>query len=333
MTRTAEITIGAELPQEIEHWRSCSAFHTKRWADFTERTMRLTVKHAVIRIDQQVVGYVPVVVNRTTQKPKKCGPLLSGSAPQLILCDELTELQKERVYRSLHENAVNALVLGEGETSNISSFVLNMTGTFEDYWSHQVNAKAKYDVRKSEREPLNTIFLGTEGLDQFYPLYLKRMRELGSPGLSKQLFSRMADSFGTAFRFVITIKGDEVVAASTLLTHNGRWMGHPWSVSHSGFRGSSVNYAHYRDIIRYGFERGFAVFSMGPSLTNSRWCRIKRRFGALEYPVLRTDGQPVVHASQRLPVRLISQIIKRSPPMLYRIYTPYLAKVATKLLD
>jgi len=325
-----EVTIGSELPPEVENWHSCSPFHTQKWANFTEHTMGLPVGHALITADQRIAGYVPIITRPTPSKLKKCGPLVAGTVPQLIFSDDSTEQLEKGIRLALCEAAISALVLGNDETSSTSGFILNLTGSFEDYWSETVSAKAKYDVRKSERESLKTTFLGAQGLNSFYPLYLRRMRELGSPGLSKKIFSSMAETFNKELQFAVTKSGDEIVAASILFSHKGRWMGHPWSVSHSEFRGTSVNYGHYRDIIRYGFDHGFSVFSMGPSLANSPWCPIKRRFGALEYPIVCTDGLPVIHATQRLSVRLIGGLIKRSPPALYRLYAPWLAAVASK---
>ena len=326
-----ELTLESKLPSEIERWRSCTAFHSQKWVEFSERSLKLTVEHAVIRNGQQLVAYVPVIAAGAKKPHKRCGPALSGSVPQLIFSDETNTLLNE-ISTSLANAALTALVLGDSETSSTSAFRLDMTGTFEEYWSNRVSGKAKYDVRKSERESLTTEFLAANGLNEFYPLYLRRMQELGSPGFSLQFFRGMADVFDEELRFVITRKHDQVVAASALFTHAGHWMAHPWSVSHSGFRAASVNYGHYRDIIRYGFDNGYRVFSMGPSLRNSSWCRIKKRFGAIEKSVIRTDGLLLVHASQRLPVRLLGPLIKRCPPALYRLYAPWLANLALRYM-
>ena len=324
-----DLTLEQKLPLEIERWRSCTAFHSQKWVEFCERNLNLTVEHAVIRNGPEVVAYVPVISAAAKHSHKRCGPALSGSVPQLIFSDEFNE-RVNAINASLADAALSALVLSDSETSSTSAFSLDMNGTFEDYWSNRVSAKAKYDVRKSERESLTTEYLDTDRLNAFYPLYLRRMQELGSPGFGLQLFRGMADVFGEELQFVITKKDDQIVAASTLFTHAGRWMAHPWSVSHSGFRSASVNYGHYRDIIRYGFDNGYTIFSMGPSLRNSPWCRIKQRFGAIEHSVIRTDGLPLIHASQRLPVRLLGPLIKRCPPALYRLYAPWLANLALK---
>ena len=258
-----ELTLEPKLPLEIERWRSCTAFHNQKWVEFSEHSLDLTVEHAVIRNGRQLVAYVPVIAAGAKNSHKRCGPALSGSVPQLIFSDEFNARLNE-ISACLASAALNALVLGDSDMSRSSAFRLDMTGTFEEYWSNRVRSKAKYDVRKSERESLTTEFLAADGLNEFYPLYLRRMQELGTSGFSLQLFRDMAAVFDEELRFVITRKRDQVVAASALFTHAGRWMAHPRSVSHSGFRSASVNYGHYRDIIRYGFDNGYGVF---------RWAR------------------------------------------------------------
>ena len=221
-----ELTLEPKLLLEIERWRSCIAFHNQKWVEFSEHSLDLTVEHAVIRNGRQLVAYVPVIAAGAKNSHKRCGPALSGSVPQLIFSDGFNARLNE-ISACLASAALNALVLGDRETSRTSAFRLDMTGTFDEYWSNRVRSKAKYDVRKSERESLTTEFLAADGLNEFYPLYLRRMQELGTPGFSLQLFRDMAAVFDEELRFVITRKRDQVVAASALFTYAGRLDGAP----------------------------------------------------------------------------------------------------------
>lgn len=325
-----EVRLTDTFPDEIEAWQSCTAFHSRGWNAVAAQCFNAQTVHLIVGAGNQTVAYLPVVAGRFARK-SKAGPIQSSHAPQLIFADGTHDLHEE-LARLVAARVPDARILGTSETSSTSAFTLNLSGTFADYWRERVSAKAKYDVRKSEREELVTRLECESGLVAFYPLYLRRMRELGSPAIGQRVFRAMSAQLGDAMRFAVTTLDGNVVAASVVLLHRGRWMAHPWSVSHSDFRRLSVNYGHYRDLIRFGFEHGYETFSLGTSLANSPWCRIKQRFGAQAAPVIRLDGKPFIHASQRIPVRIAGSVIKRLPRRVFETASPWIAALGSRLL-
>lgn len=324
-----EVCITDTFPREIEDWDACTTFHTRAWFDVGTGCFNTRSAHLVVRANKAVVAYLPVVPRRFGHNVI-AGPVQSGHAPQLIFADGI-DSDKAAICRRVAARAPGTRVLGTHEASSVTAFSLALSGTFEDYWQTRVSSKAKYDVRKSERATLVTRITDESGLAAFYPLYVRRMHELGSPAMGLGVFQAMSARLGEAMRFAVTTLDSTVVAASVVLLHRSRWMAHPWSVSHADFRHLSVNYGHYRDLVRFGFENGYRQFSMGPSLADSPWCRIKIRFGAVPSPVVRLDGKPFSHASQRLPVRIAGYLIKRSPRPLYDAAAPWVAALASRL--
>ena len=158
------------------------------------------------------------------------------------------------------------------------------------------------------------------------------MQELGSPALPKKFFQLLPEYFAGDFHFAVSFKEDQPVAASTLLSHNNRWLGHPWSVSDSAFRNISVNYLHYRDLIKYAFDKEYTQFYLGPSLKNSNWSRIKLRFGAEESFAVRLDGKANTHAADSVWVQSAQFIISRLPGPVYKRTSPAIARIALRLL-
>lgn len=279
-----------------------------------------------------LVAYLPYRYGGLLGRKTRSGPAVASYSPGLIF-DEKISRESVIIHQLLARRYGDATINSFSSiNSSTSIFNLKLSGSFEAYWREEVHSKAKYDVRKADKHNIKTQFLGVEASSIFYSLYLKRMQELGSPALPIEFFKALARNFEKEFYFAVSFKGDYPVAASTLLGFQNRWIGHPWSISDSAFREFSVNYAHYRDLIKHAFEKGYAQFYLGPSLKNSNWSRIKLRFGGEESFAVRLDGQANSHPSESAMVQTVQSVITRLPAPIFRITSPKISKLALKLL-
>lgn len=322
-----------DYPSTVEAWSSATPFHSQHWCELIEHSLGIRTEHSVLLSDDTVIAYLPYYHGGVFVKKLRSGPALANYCPALLF-DDVRRLDTGNLHALISERHSNALLPSSAnEKSSTSIFNLHIDGDFDTYWETQVHSKAKYDVRKADKHDITTQFMDSSGYEFFYPLYLKRMRELGSPALPGDFFIQLANSFKDSFNFAVSFKGDRAVAASTLLGYQGRWIGHPWSVSDSDFRHISVNYAHYRDLIRHAFVNNYTNFYLGTSLKDSNWSRIKKRFGANELFAVRVDGRPNQHAANSPMVKTAQFVLKHLPAPIYRQVSPSISKIAIKLLD
>lgn len=319
-------------PPEVSSWLSHTPFHSEQWSKLIHDILGIQTLHTIVVDGDKLVGYLPYYLGGVFNNRNRSGPAAANYCPAVIF-DENIQRESAPLHQILSTRHPDTpLKSADGNKSSTSIFTIDIAGTFENYWTERVHAKARYDVRKAEKHAIRTEFLGSQACDIFYLLYIKRMRELGSPALPKIFFQLLAEYFEGDFHFAVSFKGNEPVAASTLLSDNNHWLGHPWSVSDSAFRSISVNYLHYRDLIKYAFEQKFSQFYLGPSLKNSNWSRIKLRFGGEESFVVRLDGKPNVHAADSALVQLAQFVISHLPAAVYKRASPAIAKIALKLI-
>ena len=319
-------------PTEVSDWPASTPFHSERWAKLVKQSLGIETMHAGLMDGNALVAYLPYQRGGILGRKIRSGPAVANYSPSLIF-DEKLPLESaifEQLLAQRHPDVTTNVF--SSDDSGISIFNLELSGSFEEYWQERVHGKAKYDVRKADKHEIKTLFLDAEACHIFYSLYLKRMQELGSPALPIGFFRLLSTYFKKEFSFAVSFKNDTPVAASTLLGYRNFWIGHPWSVSDSAFRHISVNYAHYRDLIKHAFDTRYARFYLGPSLRNSNWSRIKIRFGGQESFAVRIDGKTNTHASESAMVKTVQAIIARLPVPILRLASPTITKLALKLL-
>ena len=333
MAHDYQLCLLDSYPKQVSGWPLTTPFHTEEWAELVKHALGIETMHAGLMDGNALVAYLPYQLRGILGRTIKSGPAIANYSPSLIFDERInqeTAITQQLFARRHPDVTTNAF---SSNNSSTSIFNLDLNGSFEQYWEGRVQAKAKYDIRKADKHDIKTLFLDAEACDVFYTLYLKRMQELGSPALPKAFFELLSTYFKEDFFFAVSFKSDIPVAASTLLGFKRRWIGHPWSVSDSAFRGISVNYAHYRDLIKHAFESGYTEFYLGPSLRNSNWSRIKMRFGGQESFAVRVDGKANIHVSESAIVKTIQGIIAHLPASIFRLASPTITKLALKLLD
>ncbi len=147
-----------------------------------------------------------------------------------------------------------------------------------------LDAKVRNQVRKAQRENLTTHVGGAELLEEFHAVYVRTMRDLGSPPHPARFFRLIAERFGTAVRlFVVRSAGRPVAAAFTLAEAHGIHV--PWAGSDWRVRQLCANMLLYWSMLEDACGRGAKRFDFGRSTRDSGTYRFKVQWGAREVPL------------------------------------------------
>jgi FemAB-related protein (PEP-CTERM system-associated) len=183
----------------------------------------------------------------------------------------------------------------------------------------ELSAKVRNQVRKGTKSELTVAWGGEERLGEFYAVFSRNMRDLGTPVYSRRLFREILQQFSDHAEFCIVRAGPTPVAAALLL--------HGWGVtevpSASSLRShnhSCANMLLYWKLLERAVERGQGVFDFGRSSPESNTYRFKKQWGATPFPAQwqhyvrsgsASDMRPenpryagLIHLWQRLPVGL-----------------------------
>jgi serine/alanine adding enzyme len=147
-----------------------------------------------------------------------------------------------------------------------------------------LDAKVRNQVRKGQRENLKVEEGAAELLPDFYAVYSRTMRDLGSPPHGLTFFRLILEHFAAAVRVFVVRSGDRPLAASLTLAdrHAVRvpWAGSDWRV-----RQSCANMLLYWSMLEDACRAEPKCFDFGRSTRDSGTYRFKVQWGAKEVPL------------------------------------------------
>jgi FemAB-related protein (PEP-CTERM system-associated) len=154
----------------------------------------------------------------------------------------------------------------------------------ETLWN-ALKPKVRNQVRKAEKENQAAEEGGAELLDDFYAIYLRNMRDLGSPPHAKRFFEAIVSRFPDAFRIhVVRLEGGRPTAASlTLRDRHGVCV--PWAGSDWRFRDACGNMLLYWSMLSAACASLAGVFDFGRGTVGGGTHRFKLQWGGLEHPL------------------------------------------------
>jgi FemAB-related protein (PEP-CTERM system-associated) len=198
-------------------------------------------------------------------------------------------------------------------------------------------SKLRSQVKKSNENPFEVQFGGEELLADFYMVFARNMRDLGTPVYSKNLFRQTLRSFANsksdsrAELAVVRLNHQPISGA--LLVHHAQRTEVPSASALRSFNSTNVNMWMYWNLLRRSIELGSTEFDFGRSTVGAGTYKFKEQWGAKPSPAIwqyyvrkgdpssmRPDDegkQRLVKIWQRLPVwitKLIGPVIVRGIP-------------------
>lgn len=192
-----------------------------------------------------------------------------------------------------------------------------------------LKSKVRSQIRKAERYSFEVCRDGEPLLDEFYAVFARNMRDLGTPVYGKSLFRAICRHFANDAEFCIVRSGRQPVAAA-LLVHGSTTTEVPSASALREFRSTNVNMLLYRHLIQRAIERGSSVFDFGRSTIDGPTYQFKKQWGAepspsvWHYHVLRgsmNDLRPDQSGTRRL-----IECWKRLPVWLTRLIGPSIVR-------
>jgi len=169
------------------------------------------------------------------------------------------------------------------ETSWVSierkvSMRLSLPGSYE-LLVKAFPSKLRSQVRRAQKEGMIARVGGRECLDEFYVVFSRCMRDLGTPVYAKDFFAKVLEVFPKEARICIVSHGGVPVAAGFLYGFRSS-LEIPWAASDKRFNKLAPNMMLYGAVLEYACQEGFQVFDFGRSSPDSGTYRFKEQWGA-----------------------------------------------------
>ena len=207
--------------------------------------------------------------------------------------------------------------------------LLDLPSEYEQLWK-DIGTKVRAQVKRPQREPVSIKHGGLELLDDYYEVFARNMRDLGTPVYAKAFFKAILETFSDNAHIVCVYHNDVPAAAGFLLGYKNR-MEIPWASALREFNKISVNMLLYWEVLKYTIEQGYAQFDFGRSTMNAGTYRFKKQWGAkpkqLYWHYWLNDGQDVPKMNPDNPkYKFVISAWQKMPVWLTKIVGPSIVK-------
>jgi FemAB-related protein (PEP-CTERM system-associated) len=158
------------------------------------------------------------------------------------------------------------------------SMLLDLPDSSEALWNG-FSSKLRAQVRRPGKEGATSEDGGVELLDEFYAVFSRNMRDLGTPVYPKQLFSEILETFPEQSRvFVVKLDGKSCAAGFTFGFRGCLEI--PCASALREFNRVSVNMLLYWSVLQHAISAGYKQFDFGRSTVDAGTYRFKKQWGA-----------------------------------------------------
>ncbi|MFZ1803537.1 MAG: FemAB family XrtA/PEP-CTERM system-associated protein [Nitrospira sp.] len=164
--------------------------------------------------------------------------------------------------------------------------------------------KLRSQVRRGEKEGMTVQMGGLDLLDDFYAVFARNMRDLGTPVYGKYFFADILHTFPKDAKICAVRLGADTVAAGLVYGFR-QTLEIPWASSDRRFAKLAPNMLLYGSLLKYACEQGYRVFDFGRSTKDSGTYRFKEQWGAkpvqLHWYYWLRDGGPLPELNPQNP--------------------------------
>ena len=159
------------------------------------------------------------------------------------------------------------------------NMILPLPDSHNELWE-AFTSKLRAQIRRPQRERPEILSGGKEYLNEFYVVFARNMRDLGTPVYGKSFFGNILRGFPEESRIVIVRMGDRPVSAAFLLGYRGL-LEIPWASTIRDVNHLSINMLLYWEVLKIAIDKKYRLFDFGRSSCDSGTFQFKRQWGAI----------------------------------------------------
>jgi serine/alanine adding enzyme len=282
------------LTQELEpKWddyalkNGASIYHDTRWIHLIKKVFGHDSYHLMAIDDGVVCGILPLVRLKSLlfgdfliSMPyfNYGGAIANNKVIENILMQGAIELASELGAAHIEFRDTDARDKSWAQRTDKVNMILDLPESVE-LLRKRIGSKLRSQIRRPQKEGVESIIGGHELLDDFYRVFSINMRDLGTPAYSKSFFSEILSVFSEETRIAIIRLKEMPVSAAFLIGHNGQ-MEIPWASTIKEYNKFSPNMFLYWEVIKNAIESGYKNFDFGRSTIDSGTYRFKKQWGA-----------------------------------------------------
>ena len=323
----AESSDGRAWDEYVAVHPAATSYHLWIWKDILEQSFRHRTVYLEARRASRVVGVLPLVEFRSRMFGTFAvslpfvnygGVIADDPDAAAALGDAAGDLASKRSWRHVELRHVVQQFPQWPSRCHKVTMRLTLPADGDALWQG-LDRKVRNLVRKAEKAGC-TVESGAEELvPDFYAVFARNMRDLGTPVYGSRLFFEVVRRHQTGGRVYVVRWNGRPVAASVTVAHRGV-VEVPWASSLREHAANAPNMLLYWAMLRDAVAAGASVFDFGRSTPGEGTFHFKRQWGAEATPLVweylgergslpdRSPANPKFRAAiavwQRLPVRV-----------------------------
>jgi len=274
-----------------------SPYHKYAWLQSVEEAYQHQNIGLIATQDNKIVGVLPcVAMARPFAKTKFCA---------LPFCDIGHAIaDNQDIVNALQHHALNLLAIRKGQVFEYRDTELNITE--QQIASQKVRmlmalpessaalldgfkSKLRSQIRKSEKNGLTcTINNNQQAIDNFYLIFAKNMRKLGSPVHSKIWFESLFKHYKDDIFLGIVYKQSTPTGAGIIIRNKHKFA-IPWASTDADFNYLAPNMMLYWSLLKHACDVGGSEFDFGRSTFGEGTYKFKQQWGAEPVPLVWSD--------------------------------------------
>jgi FemAB-related protein (PEP-CTERM system-associated) len=294
------LKVDQATPSDEARWDSfvagqpaASYCHAFGWSNVVQRAYHKDVFFLHATAGQDWFGVLPLVHlkgplagNRLVSLPylDQGGVLTSSGEAATALEQAAFDLAREIGATGLDFRGPSRATPLAPEESRRFRFLLELEDSEEELWQ-AIGPKVRNQIRKSESSGLVSQKVASDRLDDFYSIFARNMRDLGSPTHSRRFFSEILFEFESAANLYLTLDARESPVAGGVSIAFGDTVTVPWASSLRSARPACPNHSLYWRILRDARQNGAARFDFGRSSVGTGTFHFKKQWRARPEPL------------------------------------------------
>jgi len=142
-----------------------------------------------------------------------------------------------------------------------------------------IGAKRRAQIKRPDREGVSIRSGGLECLGDFYAVFSRNMRDLGTPVYAKQWFEAILRLLSNQASIIVVMINNQPAAAAFLVGYKHR-LEIPWGSSLREYNRIGVNMRLYWEVLKYAIDNKYSVFDFGRSTIDESTYKFKKQWGA-----------------------------------------------------
>lgn len=277
----------------VKRHPNSTPYHLTAYTLTTSQAYALSSTNLVAKQNNTVVGILPIcIVKSLTLKKSFCSLPYCDTTACLSNSNEITELLITKGKDLLKVNGIENWEYRDcADIEEINShqkdlvqtgkvrMILPLPASSEVLFTN-FTAKLRNQIRKAKKNDLTATINSPQCMKEFYYVYSRTMKSLGSPPHSLNWFETLKTNYKTDIN-VVVIKHHKKPVAAGIQLFSGNNCSIPWAASLRKFNHLNANMLLYWHLLELAIDSQSTMFDFGRSTFGENTYRFKKQWGAL----------------------------------------------------